>query len=350
MAFGSSRDVNYASSNTNFNYPAYGIEKVLTQKAGQLWTRVHPILGLIQGNKVNFMKNGFDQGTTGILIPIVGADKTTAADGITDGSNEITGRTVSITNGPTHFSFPYSHYTDSVLVLESEKRLAMGGKRMNFWDSKITQSLESFKNAISNDMAGSTAAARDNVEGLQNTCDDGAIVGNVDLSDSANASLRPYNNDTGGPFSLDLIDDAYDAIIEKGRAEPDLCILSRYSTTSGPNIYGKLRSAIAPAERYENTDFKVKYGITAIVYSGMACVPDQRLATSVGTSVGQIQVLSSSAWGIDGMMKPELIDGCPTPFMPGSTKYTDALLYVYTWWLSLWCRDTTTNALVKNVT
>lgn len=342
MAFADTRNYNVldttSTADVNFNYPVFAGEKILNKKARQVWSSMHPLLRYIwASNGGNFKASSTITGN-GILEPLVGEDLATPADGVTD-ANELTGQTANETVAATMAEFPWSHYRGNFTVKASEAAIAMGGSRMDFWDMKLGQLMESFRKAMSDDVAGSSNATRSNLIGLQYALNSGSsAVGGITLATAA--AWQPYTTTGAGAFTIDLIDDMMDNIESEDRAKPDLILLAR-GGSGNPNLYGKLRATIDTQRRIVNESFSAKYGTVEMVYRDAICQQDPR------TTAGTIQILSTETWTYHGQAKPKLVNQGGDIYQ--NSGPTDARVYVWNLFCALSCCDLACNGLITGV-
>lgn len=314
-------------------YSVFGTEIVARKEWQNIWLRKTPLLAMMKESGLNWNKGTSVQGTM-MLIPLNMADMTTAADGVAD-SGELTAISPVATDGFSQAAYQISHYRGATWMRASELTLIDNG-RGNFKVGKMRQAMDSFANAIADDLSGSTADARANVVGIQQVIATGNTVGGL-----AQGTYTDWasNLSTGvGAFTLDLIDAKYDAIVARGGV-PDLLLCS-YTATN--NVYGKVRSSIAPAQWLVNTDFKAKYGFTNITYLDMTVTMDNRITGTTATD-GRMYLLDTRHWYFRGQETPKLQ---PVQRLTG----TDADEYMWTQFLSIGCGDPAKQGGIQGIT
>lgn len=317
-------------------YSAFGTETVIEREWQNTWMPKMPLLAMIYDGKSNWNK-GSNIGGTRMLIPLMTADMTTAADGVTD-ANELTAISAVVTAGFTQAAFEIAHYRGATWIRESERRL-INNERGNFHDGKIKQAMNSFANAIANDLSGATTLidARANVVSYQQVLGTTTnTVGGIDQTTTADWTAQLLTG--AGGFVLDLIDDRIDLCVAKG-ANPNLGL---FSSTSTNNVWGKLKSSIGSAERITNNDFTKKYGVRNVVYSDVMCVMDNRMASTSGTD-GRFYLMDTNTWYFRGDEKPY---AKPVRGLNG----TDADEYMFVQFLSVGCGNVSWNAGVQGIT
>lgn len=324
------------TGNSNYTvagYSAFAVEKAVAKDWHTIWTSAHPLLIAMADKGTNFNQN-FDLGNgTAMLIAVNGDNMTTPAAGVADAS-ELTGDTISATNGFSQANYYIAHYRAHVSYRASEQFMAENGSRGNILDGKKKQVLESFKEVWSTDAASSTVDSRTKIMGYRYALSTSNSPGGI--SQSTDTQWAAKVKTSAGTFGLNLIDDQVDNITAEGRGAPDL-ILAGLSGAS--NMFGKIRTAIGPtAERLVNPNgMPVKYGLTAIQYLGATVILDNRAAT------GEINVLTTDSWYV---------------YMPKTPKVsqmyikdgTDSHVQSYTLFTSLGCGDCALNATITGIT
>jgi len=329
------------SGNSNYlALAATAIEQSVQKDWSKVWTAGHPLITIIQDNKANFNR-GFTINGTKMLLAVMGDDQTNPVEGVATGSGEVSAMTPNTGNGLSQFSYNFAHYRGNYTIRESEAVLAKNNARGNLLEGKKDQLIGSWLNKLSTHLSSTTADASDNsrVLGVYQPLSTSNTVGGI--SQTTDTQIAAYVKSSAGAFALELIDDCYDsinALINGQRsAKPDV-ILASYAASN--NVYGKMRSAIAPAERLVNAEFKAKYGLENFMYLGMATVQDNRIGTTLNGSLG---VLSSKTWYA-------YIDKMPKAHKEQRLQGTDTYEYFYTAWAGLGCNDPGLNGLIRDIT
>lgn len=310
---------------------AFAIEKTVKRDWSMIWTAAHPYYRAMDMAGTNFNK-GFGISGLKMILSIMGDDLTYPADGVTD-ANELVAMDVNTTNGFSQAAYEFSHYRANYTIKESESALAAGGQRGDILEGKKKQFLESFKKAISVDVASTTIGSRDVTQGIRHVLATSNTVGGI--SQSTDTQWAAQVTTGYGPFALEAAEEKIDAINALDRFEPDLALAS-YSA-SGTNVYARYRSAIAPAERYENKDFRTKYGLKNFMHQGLMVVMDNRIAA------GELLILATKSWFVYLQRKPRL-----HPLQ--RIDNTDAYEQVGTLWTANGCCDPASNARVTGIT
>jgi hypothetical protein len=309
---------------------AFAIEQTVERDWSMVWTRAHPLFRVLDMNQSHFNR-GFGVAGLKMLLSINGGDLDNPADGVTD-TNETSEMTLNTTGGFSQAAYNFSHYRANYVIKESEATLAANGSRGDILEGKKKQFLESFKKAISDDAASTVADARENVLGIRQVLSTSNTVGGI--SQTTDPDWAAQVTTTYGPWALEAAEEKIDAIEAQGRQEPDIA-LAAYSS-SGTNVYARYRSSIAPAERYENKDFKAKYGLKNFMHMGVMVVMDNRIPA------GELLVLSTGSWYCYFQRKPKL-----HPLQ--RLGKTDAYEQVGTLWCALGCNDPASNGRVTGI-
>lgn len=302
-------------------YSAVATEISVTKKWENAWLRKFPLVSFIKENKGNFNKGMLRKGNT-MLCPIILGNATTTADGVAD-SAELTGITPYITANLTQAAYEIAHYRNAFYIRESEMQL-INNTRGNHLEGVTQQLVDGFVNALADDMASTNADSRTAVLGVQQVLSTSNTVGGI--AQGTDTDWAAQVTTAAGAFSLDLIDDKMDAVNPRN-GNTDLILLAY---ASGVNLFGKLRAALAPAERIVNANFKAKYGFTNIEYLGALCISENRFTSGV------ICGLDTSSWFYMGDTAPKLV---------GIDRYpgTDAMEHMYNMWASLGCNNPAKN-------
>jgi hypothetical protein len=322
------------------DFAAVAIEQTVTRDWSMVWTEGHPILTVIHDGQLNFNR-GFSISGTAMLLPVLGDDQDTPVAGIATGSGETVAMAYNTSDPLSQFKFNFAHYRGNYTIRESEAKMAMNGARGNLLEAKKVNLLGSWRNTLSGHLSSTTADQADNsrVLGLYQVLSTSNTVGGI--SQATDTQIAAYVKTSAGPFALELIEDAVDQISvnknEQRNKEPDLVLASISSTN---NVYGKYRSAIAPAERYVNKDFSVKYGLKNFMHMGLMVVKENRIGDTLS---GSCAILSSKTWYAYIDRKPTMH---PKQRIPG----TDAYEVVATAWACLGCNDPGLNGLVRDIT
>ena len=328
------------TGNANFiGAAAVAIEQRVESDWSMVWTQGHPIVTIIHHNRLNFNR-GFSISGTAMILPVIGDDQATPVAGVATGAPETVAMAYNITDPLSQFKFNFAHYRGNYTIRESEARMLMNGARGNLLEAKKSNLLASWRNALSGHLSSTTADAADNsrVLGVYQPLSVANTVGGI--SQAVDTQIQAYVKTGAGPFALELIEDAVDQIGSKKNEqrdkEPDVVLASISSTN---NVYGKYRSAIAPAERYVNKDFSVRYGLKNFVHMGLMVVKDQRIANTLN---GSCAILASSTWYA-------YIDRKPKFGEPQRIPGTDAKEFVATAWAAVGTNDPGLNGLVRDI-
>lgn len=318
----------------NFNgILVFEAERSITKKFNAIWSKAHPLLAALNGRRDRFRKFGGDGAK--LILPINFSDQTTnVAEGRAD-ADAFTARTPESTVGFDQAVYEYSFYDDAFYVTFAEKRLIENG-RGNFMEGKVNQLMESFKNAVSGDLAGATNAQRANVLGLRylmSTSNSPGAISQTTYPVWA-ANVTAWN----APFDWDPIDASLNAVKAKGRSEVDL-ILASYASTN--DVYGKMKKSILPAMRVQSTEDTVKYGVDNFRYEGRTVLMDNHLGSAVA---GTIMLLSTDTFYWSGDATPKLV-GQGDKRIEGTPSYE----FFYGYWACLACDDPACNAYVTGI-
>ncbi len=314
-------------------YGAFGTEVVLKREWTNIWLRKMPLLAMIYDGKANW-NNGSNVNGTRILIPVMIAQMTTVADGVADAS-ELTPITPHGTDGFSQAMYEISHYQGATYITASEMRL-INNARGDFKGGKMKQAMDSFSNAIADDLCGTSADARANVVGIQQVIATSNTVGGI--AQGTYTDWAGLLQTGAGAFVLDLISDRADLVSARGGKSK----LGLFSSTSTNNVWGKLKAAIGAAERITNNDFKKKYGITNIEYEDITCVMENRI-TGTGATDGRFYLLDTDHWYFRGDETPNLY---PKQRLEG----TGADEYYFDQFLAIGCGDAGKQAGVQGIT
>lgn len=318
-------------------YTAFAVAKAVNKGWSTIWTTSHPLLEAIADRGTNFNQGFTLAGGTKMLLPILGDDLTTPAAGVTD-ANELTADTISATNGFSAAEYAISHYRANTSYRASEMYIADGGTLGNYLEGKKKQVLDSFKNKWSTDAASTTVDARDKIMGFRYALSTSNSPGG--MSQSTDTQWAAQVTTGAGTFALSLIENISDAIVAKGRKNPDL-ILAGINGSS--NMYGKIRTALGTnVERLVNvkgqdTSFGIMGSGQRFVYNGQVVVLDSRAAT------GEICVLSTESWYT---MMPKQ----PIAHQPYQKDGTDAFVHSFTLFTALGCDDCACNGRITGIT
>lgn len=323
-------------------YSAFGVEQVLKRDWTNQLTGACALLACIKDRDLNW-KKGYEVDKTGILVPILYDDisgLTTSNIGVADASEVPSAwPTWDATTGFTHARYEWTHFRRPMTILDSESKLAMGGARGDLMQGKTDQLMAKFKALASDQIEGeSNASSRTKLLGLNYAVNTANTVGGIDQS--SDTWWRGGVNSAVGTLSLPVIDNAYDSILRYANmagdmSAPDLLMLS--FNGSNTNVYGKMRSLIAPAERFEHADFKAKYGIANFVYMGMKCVQSQRMVAN------SAMILSTASWFYAGNEYPK---AGMVQRIPGS----DVIEHMYTMWCAVGCNEIRRNYKLLAIT
>lgn len=297
----------------------------------QIWLRHHALLAKIRDGGANWNKGTLQKGNA-LIIPVMSTGPTTAADGVTN-ANELTAATPEVSAGFLQAEYPIAHYRHVFWLRESEKQLIDNSKG-NFKEGKLKQSMMSLAKVIAADLGGTGTGDEDAVVGVQGVTATANTVGKIDQSSVTDWASNVTT--AAGAFDLTMLEDKIDAIHFRGGNAN----LATFSYTSSLNLFSRLRTAIAPAERIENKEFKVKYGFNNIEYAGLTCVAEY--ATDY-TASGVIVIFDTDTWFYRGDKAPEVQ---PVQRLTG----TDADEYVLTQWVGVACSNPARNGRITGVT
>lgn len=322
-----------AAGNTEFlNATAFAADHVIDHQFLDVWTTAHPILKILKENKKNFNK-GVQRRENKAIIPIIYTGPSTAANGKSD-ANSLTAITPYALAGFTASEWEYTRYEGAWYLRPHERELLKNGSRGNLVQGAVTQMMGSFKTALSDDIAGNSAADRENLQGLRQALSTSNTVGGIDQSDGSNGFWHAKVRTTGGTFTTQDVDSDYDSIATEGRGAADLLLLSHNSTV---NLFGKMRDNVAPIQRINAPQSVAKFGFPSFEYMDMMCVLDNRLGAALSTTGGYM-MLKTDTWYWSGADRPTLLeDKC-------RLEGTGAYEYYYEWWCMLGCSDLACNA------
>lgn len=321
-----------AVANQEFlNATAFAADQVLTREFKDVWTTAHPLIKVLS-NKGSWNKGG-SMKENKFILPITYVGPATAANGKSD-ANSLTPITPYALAGFTQSEWEFTRMEGAWYLRPHERKLLMNGTRGNLIQGAVSQMMGSFKEAVSDDLAGNSACSRENVQGLRHALNTGNTVGGIDQSDGSNGFWHARVDTSGGTFDIADVDDDYDGIATEGRNTPDLLLLSHNSTV---NMFGKMRDNIAPHLRVNSVKKTTEFGFVNFEYMGMTCVLDNRLGAALSTT-GGFMMLSTDAWYWRGDMKPTLLED------RSRLEGTGAYEYYYEWWLALGCQDIAVNS------
>jgi hypothetical protein len=333
--------MSFTGNSSYANNAAVAIAQAIHKEWSMVWTASHPLITVVQHNKTNF-NQGFTIKNLGMLLAVMGDDQTNPAAGVATGSGEAVAMSENLTNGLSQFFFNFGHIRGNYMLLESDMKLLANGQYGNVLTAKKNQMLASFKNTISTWLSSATADQSDNSRflGVYQPLSTSNTVGGI--SQATDTQIAAVVKSSAGPFALELIEDVADQIAAKsnadrnGGAAADLVLASSSSTN---NVYGKYRSAIAPALRYVNKEYEVKYGLKNFEHNGMMVVMDSRIANTLS---GSCAVLSSKTW---------FVALETTPKLHGLQRKhgTDAYQEVGTAWGGVGTNDPGLNGLVRDI-
>lgn len=307
---------------SNYAYTAYAIELSMQRDFIDAFFDDEPLLRLIRDGGANFNKGVTVEGTS-VIAPILGADTVTnVANGVLD-ADELTQPTAEIIRGFTQCSYAIAHYRKPTWIRSSERKLAMGpatAKRGDLLQGVTLQIMKSFTNAVNGDLMSANAGARDAVQGVRHVLSESNTVGGI--AQSTDTFWQAKVTTAIGTFSLDAVNDLYDEA-SRGKERPNL-LLAAYAASN--NIFGKIRSAIQPAQQLMTSDAKAKYGFTDLVYLDMPVVKDD-----AGTA-GEVLGLNTNSWFYYGDTRPYLAKQSPWPG-------TDADVLVHSMYCSVGCTN-----------
>lgn len=292
-------------SNPNYQTPdltAFAIEQRLKRDWTAQYTKASALLACIHDKDLKFQK-GYTVSGTKAIVPTIyagsGLDKTNM--GVADNAQIPSAwPTFRATTGFTQLQFEYSHLVSNMTILSTEKKFAANGARGNLIEGKVSQLMSDFKSGISEMISGNQADSRTSLVGVDYVIATANTYGGVDRTQAGGAWARGKLDTTGTTIGFVPINNMYDSIMTEAdigldAEAPDLLLLTNIG---GTNLYGRFRELIAPSERFENNDFKVKYGISHFMYMGMKCVMQNR-----GTG-GQFKMLTTSTWIYGGEETP----------------------------------------------
>lgn len=326
------------STYTTANLAAYAADKVIKRDFKLLWDIAHPLIAMIVEKKKNFNRAGNPDGLT-LLLPVQFDDLTTVVDGVADASS-LTAITPVASQGDTQATYIYSRYHGAFWMEPQQIQLVLNGERGDILQARIKQMMRSWKKAVSGDLQGASNAARANVLGLRYLLSTSNAPGGITQS-SDNAYWQSKVDTGGGAFSLQPVNDDYDAIGVEGRSIPDILLLSHNSTV---NMFGLMRDQVASLQRIVSAEKKVRFGFPSFIYLDMECFPEPDLGSALSTT-GGYQMLSSDSFywmstsdNVERVGPPERLQG------------TGAFEYYYDMWCCLGCDDPAVNAYRTNFT
>lgn len=313
---------NSAYATTDFT--AFAIEQVLKRDWAFQWTFASPLLACIKDSGLRWNKGFKVLGLKG-LIPIAMDDMTDPPAGVAD-ANELTADTPRVTNGFSGAAYDYCHIRRGFTIRSSENMLAINGARGNLLDGKVKQLMASFRNVAANMIAGSANASRTSLIGLQYLLNTANSPGGI--SQATDTWWQAQTTASIGNINLPTINNAYDSITrfagESGDPDaPDLLILSSLgSGGSNPNVYGRFRELIAPAERIVNAEFQAKYGFSNFTYMNMKCVQSHREAS------GTVYMLTTKTFYYGGFDRPQALQTIRLPGTDSEERYYNMWSFV----------------------
>lgn len=321
-----------AAGNTEFlNATAFAADLVLEKQFTDVWTTAHPFIKVL--SKGSNWNKGYTMKENKAILPIIYTGPSTAAAGCAD-ADSMTAITPYALAGFTASEWEFTRYHGAWFLRPHERKLLVGGSRGNILQGAVMQMVGSFKEAVSDHIAGNSAAARENLQGLRHALSTTNTVGGIDQSDGSNGFWHARVSTAGGTFTTSDVDSDYDAIATEGRGAPDLLLLSHNATV---NLFGKMRDAVAPLQRIQGAPKVAKFGFPSFEYLDMMCVLDNRLGAALSTT-GGYQMLSTDAWYWGGDLRPTLLE------QRDRRQGTGTYEYYYEWWCFLGTNDVAKNA------
>lgn len=321
---------------TATDYAAVAIEKRLTSEWQEQITTAMPLLACIKEGKHNFRKGYTVEGNKA-LVPIVYSDVaavTTSNLGIAD-ADEIGAAwpTWDATQGFTNAVYAFSHFRRAMTFKNSEEMIAQSrvslSQRGNLKEGKTQQLIYTFLSRMADMIEGeANNASRTKLMGIPYVIATANAPGGIDQSDSDNSWWRGNVQAVGGSISLPAIDTQMDNVRRyanySGKSKNiDLLMLSY--AAGGVNVYGGVRSQIAPVERINDIEFEAKYGIENFIYRAAKCIQGNRMPS------GTIYGLSTDTFFWGGDVAPKKV-GEPLRIL-GS----DSFEHMYNLWAFLGC-------------
>lgn len=320
------------STYTTANMAAYAADHVIKRDFKSLWETAHPLIGTIVSGKKNFNRAGEPKDLTA-LLPVQFDDLTTVVDGVADAS-ALTAISPVASQGDTQATYIYSRYHGAFWMEPHQIQLVINGARGDILQARIKQMMGSWKKAVSGDLQGASNAARANVIGLRYLLSTSNAPGGITQS-SDNAYWQAKVNTDGGAFSLQPVNDDFDAIGVEGRSIPDCLLLSHNATV---NMFGLMRDQVASLQRIVGSEKKVKFGFPSFIYLDMDCYPEPDLGAALSTT-GGYQMLSS-----DSFYWMSTSDNVQRVGPPERLQGTGAFEYYYDMWCCLANDDPACNA------
>lgn len=331
--------MSFTGNSSYVGLAATSIEQSVRDSWSMVWTAGHPLISAIFDQKMNFNK-GFEIKGKSMLLAVMGDDQTNPVAGVASGASELSAMTYNTGNGLSQFNYNFGHYRGNYTILESEKKLN-NNARGNLLEAKKMQVIGSYMNALSNHLSSATADASNNsrILGLYQPLSTSNTVGGI--SQTTDPQIAAYVKTGAGAFTLQLVDDALDAIRANTNlhrnVKPDLALASY---AAGNNVYGYWKSAIAPAQRLMNVEFQTKYGIENYVYQSVMVAQENRIANTLS---GSVALLSTATWFAYIQKEPTF---APLQRIPA----TDAYEQVITGWNALGTNDPGMNGLLRDLT
>mgnify|MGYP001571835666 CR=1 FL=1 len=298
----------------------------IKKNAQMVWSTAHPLLTAVVTGKANF-NPGFEiapsDGT--VIVPLNYSDDNAPADGRAT-ADMFTVNTIGVTTGFDHAKYTMSRYEKRVGVRADEAKLIREGQRMSLLPNRAAQTVESFKVAISGDMAASATASITAVLGLPYGLSTANSPGGLDQG--ANAWWRARVTSAIGGFSEQPFKDALDIVRTRGQGDPDMLGLS---IASGANVFGRMRD-VAPTQLATSPSDEIKFGFKGFSWMGCYCVADNYLGAAAS---GTAYMLFTNRFYAGGDDAPKNVDG------QGMTRIvgTGSFEMFYEWWLWWGCDD-----------
>lgn len=305
-------------SDTNLeNYALTTIEQSVKRDFIDAYFNRVPLLDYMRKGRGNFNR-GFSVEGRKMLIPIVGDDLTSPADGVAD-ADELTADSLNVNAGMTAAEYAFAHYRTTVTIRASEKMIGMGSKAVlaNLLAGQAKQIKGSFATALNTDLMSATADTRVKVLGVRYVLSESNTVGGI--AQGTDTFWQAKVTTGAGTFSPELIDDLYDECSNQGDEVPDL-LLASYATTN--NVYGKIRSLMNPALMYTNPGTDLKFGGNPVKYLTMDVVKDDS-----GTA-GEALLINTGTWFVGGQLYPRLAAS-------GNVQATDAMWSTWAMWIGV---------------
>lgn len=264
---------------------ALAIENEFNKQVKHIYSQSYPLLDAIKSRKTKFNQGYVVQGEKILtyLMADMNNNHTTKSTGFASQATAVTPAVYSSTGqqGSLVAQWEWAQQEAYLFITPEEKNIAKTTQRYDFIAARVQGTINKFKDVTSTQLAGSSGSSRSTVQGLVHLIATGNTVGG--LAQGTFTDWQGLVTTSVGAVTLDHLDTHMDQIAIKGRGEVDLLLLSMQSSN---NLFGKIRSQIAPAQLVTAPPdgMNINYGTRGFQYAGAYCVMDGRIPS--GTIMG----------------------------------------------------------------